>query len=129
MHLPAAGTEAEIPDNPKPRGTGNSMGVCEQVRAKRRKAPLTSGCASGVFVCMKRTTLVLEEAILEGIREIAHRRKTEMSRIVNEWLSAGLQRERSSDPAPPPVLPVFHMGLPRVNLADRDQLERHMEQP
>lgn len=80
-----------------------------------------------MFVCMKRTTLVLEEAILDGIRETAHRRGTDMSTVVNEWLSVGLQRERVPRPVPPHDLPAFRMGVPRVDLADRDQLEPLME--
>lgn len=81
-----------------------------------------------MLVCMKRTTLVLEEAILAGIRETAHRRGTDMSAVVNDWLSAGLQRERVPRPVAPRALPAFRMGVPRVDLADRDQLELLMEE-
>jgi len=79
-----------------------------------------------MHVCVKRTTLVLEDAIIAGIKEVAHRRGTDMSRVVNEWLSEGLLREQRTVPPVSP-LPSFAMGRPAVNLADRDALESLME--
>lgn len=74
---------------------------------------------------MKRTTLVLEEATLKAIRDLARREERQMSQIVNELLAEGLQRRRRT-PARELELPSFKMGPPRVNLADRDALEALM---
>jgi hypothetical protein len=75
---------------------------------------------------MKRTTLVLEEGILNGIREEAHLEGKDMSELANELLLQGLIARRAKVKAPA-ELPAFSMGLPRVNLADRDALEQLME--
>ncbi len=79
-----------------------------------------------MYECMKRTTLVLEDAILEGIREEAHAEGRDMSDLANEFLRLGLlgcrRKIRKSEP-----LPSFSMGRPTVNLADRDALEVLME--
>ena len=77
-------------------------------------------------VCMKRTTLVLEEGILEGIRAEAHAAGKDMSEVVNEFLRRGLL-QKDKPLSPPPDLPVFCMGRPRVNLADRDALDQVIE--
>ncbi|MEX2382247.1 MAG: hypothetical protein WD490_07680 [Opitutales bacterium] len=75
---------------------------------------------------MKRTTLILEEATMEAVRDLARREKRDMSEIVNEVLRDGLRlRERKAAPALD--LPVYRMGRARVNLADRDALEQMME--
>lgn len=79
-------------------------------------------------ICMKRTTLILEDAIMEGIREAAHASRRDMSVVVNEFLREGLQRHAMAGPAEA-ELPSFAMGRPRVNLADRDILEQIMEAP
>jgi hypothetical protein len=75
---------------------------------------------------MKRTTLVLEEGLLEGVRREARRRDCDLSTVVNECLRAGLHRRRQAGDPPPP-LPTFAMGRPRANLADRDALEALMD--
>lgn len=80
-----------------------------------------------MLICvMKRTTLILEDACLDGVRELAQRERRDMSRVVNELLAEGLRRRRQ--PAPRAfTLPAFRMGSPRVNLADRDAIEAAME--
>ena len=75
---------------------------------------------------MKRTTLILEDGCMEGVREIAHRENRKISEVVNELLAEGLAR-RTPLEAGDFELPVFSMGRPRVNLADRDALEQAME--
>ncbi len=75
---------------------------------------------------MKRTTFVLEDGILEGIRQEAHLRNCDMSLIVNEFLRAGLHRKLRDSDANAMPLPVFEMGPSRANLADRDALEHLM---
>lgn len=76
---------------------------------------------------MKRTTLVLEDACIEGVRELAHRQGKQLSEVVNELLSDALQRRRETEPEPAIELPAFSLGRPRVGLADRDALEAAMD--
>lgn len=80
-----------------------------------------------MLVCiMKRTTLVLEDACMEKIRELARRENRQISQVVNELLVEGLQRRRKRERRPF-ALPSFRMGKPRVNLGDRDILEALMD--
>ncbi len=74
---------------------------------------------------MKRTTLVLEEATLDAVRDLARREKRDMSEIVNEALRDGL-RLRRRKVSPVPELPSYGMGRTRTNLGDRDALEQVM---
>ncbi|MDA1088541.1 MAG: hypothetical protein O2901_16200 [Verrucomicrobia bacterium] len=74
---------------------------------------------------MRRTTLILEDACIEGVRLLAQREQRNMSHVVNELLAEGLQRRIKVSRAPF-QLPVFPMGTPRVNLGDRDALEAAM---
>lgn len=76
---------------------------------------------------MKRTTLVLEEGVLEGIREEAHADGVDMSRLVNEFLLQGLARKRERPVKSAIQLPSFSMGRPMADLADRDAMEHLME--
>lgn len=75
---------------------------------------------------MKRTTLVLEDGCMEGIRQLARREGRQLSEVVNEILAEGLQRRRSRQ-RPSLALPSFSMGRPRVNLGDRNALESLMD--
>jgi len=75
---------------------------------------------------MKRTTLVLEDACIDGVRDLAQREGRQLSEVVNQLLAEGLQRRR----APKRrgfTLPVFSMGKPRVHLGDRNALEALMD--
>lgn len=75
---------------------------------------------------MKRTTLVLEDACIDGVRDLAQREGRQLSEVVNQLIAEGLQRRR----APKRrgfALPVFSMGKPRVNLGDRNALEALMD--
>jgi len=76
--------------------------------------------------CVKRTTLVLEDACIDGVRRIAHREGRQLSEVVNELLAEGL-RQRRARRRPPLELPRFAMGRPRVNLGDRNALESLMD--
>jgi hypothetical protein len=75
---------------------------------------------------MKRTTLILEDACIQGIRDLARREGRQMSQLVNELLVEGLARRRKK-PKNGVELPSFSMGSPRVNLADRNALESVMD--
>jgi hypothetical protein len=78
-----------------------------------------------MFMCMTRTTLILEDACIEGVRRLAQGEHRNMSRVVNELLAEGLQR-RNKSCRKPFQLPVFPMGTARINLGDRDALEAVM---
>ena len=75
---------------------------------------------------MKRTTLVLEDACVDGVRDLARREGRQLSDIVNEMIAEGLQR-RKAKRRKALELPVFSMGRPRVNLGDRNALEALMD--
>ena len=75
---------------------------------------------------MKRTTLILEDGCMDGVREIAGRENRQISEVVNELLAEGLAR-RAPAKTRSFELPTFSMGRARVNLADRDALEQAME--
>ena len=75
---------------------------------------------------MKRTTLILEDGCMDGVRELASREGRQISEVVNELLAEGLAR-RAPVEVKPFRLPTFSMGRARVNLADRDALEQAME--
>lgn len=76
--------------------------------------------------CVKRTTLVLEDGCIEGVRQLARREGRQLSEVVNEILAEGLQRRRARQ-RPVLELPSFAMGRPRVNLGDRNALESLMD--
>jgi hypothetical protein len=76
--------------------------------------------------CMKRTTLILEDSCMEGIRELALRERKSLSEIANELFAEGLHR-RKGKKRPKFELPSYSMGKPRVNLGDRDALEALMD--
>jgi hypothetical protein len=71
---------------------------------------------------MKRTTLVLEDACIDKVRQIAQREGRQLSDVVNELLADALQRRRRPKRRGF-SLPRFPMGRPRVNLGDRNALE------
>jgi len=79
-----------------------------------------------MLICMKRTTLILEDACMDAVRDLAQREGRTMSQLVNELIAEGLLRRQQPNPSPF-QLPSFDMGVPGVNLADRDALESVME--
>jgi hypothetical protein len=79
-----------------------------------------------MYLCVKRTTLILENAVMDAIKRESHAAGVDMSQLVNEFLRQGLIQKRAK-PKHLPSLPVFKMGKPHFNLADRDALERAME--
>jgi hypothetical protein len=75
---------------------------------------------------MKRTTLILHDRRLADVKRVAADRGQTISAVVDEFLSEGVRRAQA--PKRRAVsLPVFNMGEPRVNIADRDQLFDLME--
>ncbi len=75
---------------------------------------------------MKRTTLILEDSCMDGVRELARRQGRQISQVVNELITDGLLRHQPRA-APAFELPRFEMGRARVDLSDRDALESVME--
>jgi len=76
---------------------------------------------------LKRTTLILDEHRFVELKRLAALRKQTLSSLVDEFLAAGVERARASRrPKLPRGLPTFAMGKPRVNVADRDQLEEFL---
>ncbi|MDH3403665.1 MAG: hypothetical protein OES32_06975 [Acidobacteriota bacterium] len=76
-----------------------------------------------------KTTLNIDDTVMQRLREEAARRGTTMSQLVE----AGLRRVLAGDPeeASPgrrlPALPRWRSGGARVDLADRDALYEVME--
>jgi hypothetical protein len=75
---------------------------------------------------MKRTTLILDERRLGELKRVAAERGQTLSRVVDEFLAEGLRRSRAPKKKTT-TLPVFRMGEPRVDLADRHRLWETME--
>ncbi len=75
---------------------------------------------------MKRTTLILEDSCLEGIRNLARREGKNLSQVANELFAEGLHR-RKAKKKPEFEIVSFAMGKPRVNLGDRNALESLMD--
>lgn len=76
---------------------------------------------------MKRTTLMLEEGCMDGLRRLALREGRTLSAVVNEILAEGLRKRRQRAAPERLDLPTFSMGQSRIDLADRDALESAME--
>ena len=70
---------------------------------------------------MRRTTLILEDRRLLEIKRLAAERGQTLSSLVDEFLAEGLKRARTPKRRSS-TLPVFNMGGPRINIADRDHL-------
>ena len=74
-----------------------------------------------------KTTLILPYQLMRELKRRAAARGETLSQVVEEALQRGLARSSVGDEVPP--LPTHRMGRPRVDLADRDQLYRAMEEP
>ena len=79
-----------------------------------------------MLLCMKRTTLVLEDGCMDAVRELAHKEGRQLSRVVNDLLVEGVRRKRRHAKEAF-NLPAFSMGRPKVNLGDRHALEALMD--
>jgi len=72
-----------------------------------------------------KTTLNIDKTVMRRLKEEAARQGRTMSELVETALRALLSPRRQNKPMPP--LPTFHMGQPRVDVADRDALYDLME--
>ena len=77
-------------------------------------------------MCMKRTTLVLENGCMEAVRELARKEGRQLSQVVNDLLLEGV-RGKKRRVRVQFRLAAFSMGRPRINLGDRHALEALMD--
>lgn len=76
-----------------------------------------------MIIHMARTTLILDDQRLIELKRLAAAQQRTLSSVVDEFLREGLQRAKFSGQKKKPFkLRSFHLGKPRVNVADRDQL-------
>ena len=77
-----------------------------------------------------KTTLNIDDTVMRRLREEAARRQTTMSALVEAGLRLVLAEERpteeGSDPLDPP-LPTWNSGGQLVEISNRDELYRVME--
>ena len=76
---------------------------------------------------MARTTLLLDDNQMERLKNLARTQGRTMTDLINEFIAEGLAARTARKPEQTLSLPVFEMGRPRVNLADREALEASME--
>lgn len=70
-----------------------------------------------------RTTIVIDEQTVTQLKQIAAEEGRTLSSVVDETLRIGIERRQNRQQLEAPrSLPTFSMGAPRVNIADRDQL-------
>ncbi len=71
-----------------------------------------------------KTTLILPDSLVRTLKRRAADRGTTLSDVVAEALRRGLQKEPEPELRP---LPVYSLGVARVDVADRDALYQEME--
>jgi hypothetical protein len=81
------------------------------------------------MVCHMKTTLNIDDTVMQRLREEAPRRGTTMSALVE----AGIRRILDEDPRGPttdslPSLPTWHGGAMLVDVSNRGELYRVMEE-
>lgn len=74
-----------------------------------------------------KTTLVIDDTVMLRLREEAARTQRTMSELVEAALRLMLEPKPEAA-TPPPPLPSFHGGVPRVDVANRDALYDAMEE-
>jgi hypothetical protein len=78
------------------------------------------------MVSHMKTTLVIDDTVLQRLREAAAQQGKTISEMVEAALRLLLQ-EQASGPAELPPLPVHDLGRAFVDIADRDALYQAME--
>ena len=74
-----------------------------------------------------KTTLNIPDGLYRQVKQWAAADRRTVSDLVAEFMHAGLQQSESARGRTRlAALPAFHMGRPRIDLADREQLERTM---
>ena len=74
---------------------------------------------------MRRTTMALNELLVDRVRDIANREERTFQDVANELLRLGLEVRKTRTDAEP--LPAFETGGARLDVADRDALYDLME--
>ncbi len=78
---------------------------------------------------MKRTTLILDKKNFIELKKFAASNQRTLTEIVNEFLRMGLDHFKNRKKnITKMTLPSYAMGLPKINISDRDQLEVIMEE-
>jgi hypothetical protein len=95
-------------------------------QAKRILPGLTCICFIRTYTCMARTTLILDDTQLERLRDLARAQRRTMTDLINEFIAEGLAARTTAKSSRELRLPLFNMGPPRVNVADREALEAIM---
>lgn len=72
-----------------------------------------------------KTTLVIDDSVMERLRVEAARRRVTLSSLVDAALRRLLDERQGAADLPP--LPSFDGGKPSVDIADRDALYQAME--
>ena len=75
-----------------------------------------------------RTTLVIPDAVYERAKKQARAHGRSVSALVTEALDLRLNEIEVPRGAPPFVIPSWDMGVPFVDVNDRDALYRAMEE-
>ena len=73
-----------------------------------------------------KTTLVLDDHVMERVRAEAARRRVSMSSIVEAALRRMLDSSDTGEAVEPEPLPTWRGGAVRVDVADRDALDAAM---
>ena len=84
------------------------------------------------MVCHMKTTLNIDDTVMQRLREEAPRRGTTMSALVEAGirhvLRDGPPATYTADPSQLPPLPTWHGGAALVDVSNRDELYRVMEE-
>lgn len=80
------------------------------------------------MVCHMKTTLNIDDSVMQRLREEAARRGTTMSALVEAGLRRVLAPEVAAERDDPPPLPTWNSGGFLVDISDRDALYRAMEE-
>jgi hypothetical protein len=72
-----------------------------------------------------KTTLIIPDPVFRDLKRRAADRKETMSALVTEYLVKGLSESRK--PKGPFRFPTFKMGVPKVNVANREELYEFLE--
>ena len=75
---------------------------------------------------MTRTTLDLDPAVTQALRDRAKREGKSMGQVASEALAVALAAERAA--LPPFVWKTYDMGLPLIDLEDKDALYRILDE-
>jgi hypothetical protein len=79
------------------------------------------------MVFRMKTTLNIDDSVIERLKAEAARRRTTMSALVEEGIRLVLQEPGRPARAELPPLPTFHGGEHLVDVSDRDALYRAMD--